>query len=292
MNKRQFLAAGATAAAGLVLSGSAIPVVAQQAAGGSGRAAQSVRQVKTTPVFKCPRGFPNGMAASPEGLWVGEQKLTGDQAARYGVPVPDDLLENAWLLDWNTGEVLKTIRTECRNTSGMAYGEGYIWMVANAAPNGVFQTDMNSRTVSHRQIPLGGGGNHGAKFRHGKLWVVSTRLHAMMRIDPNTWQPEFLIPYNPAKRHHDMAFDAEGNIWLITGENSSTRWAEATFGLDKYNAETGELLESVEFVSGSADPHGLEIYDGVMYTCDAGIHPNWPTNDSPHAGFVLRIDFV
>ena len=74
------------------------------------------------------------------------------------VPEPADLSEAAWLLDWE-GKLLRTVMTESRNTSGMGVGDGYIWMVANAAPNGVFQTDMNSRTVSHRQIPLGGGGS-------------------------------------------------------------------------------------------------------------------------------------
>jgi len=290
MNKREFLKAGAVASAGIALSALGTPVIAQ--AGSGSLNSSSVRKATTTPLFKCPPGFPNAMAGTPEGLWVGEQKLTGAQAQRYCVPEPDDLLENAWLLDWNTGEVLRTVRTESRNTSGMAYGDGYIWMVANAAPFGVFQTDMSSRTLSHRQVPLGGGGCHGAKFRHGKLWIVSTRLGGIIRVDPNSWQPEFMIPYSRTKRHHDMAFDDDGNIWLVTGDQTSQRWSEATFGLDKYNAETGVLMESVEFVSESADPHGLEMHNGVLYTCDAGIHPNWPTNDSPYSGYILRIDFV
>lgn len=292
MNKRQFITTTATTAAGLALSGSNLASAQTPQSGNRQLNNSATRKARTTPLFKVPEGFPNAMAKSPEGIWVGEQKLTGAQAVSYGVPEPDDLLENAWLLDWETGEVLKTVRTESRNTSGMAYGDGYIWMVANAAPHGVFQTDMNSRTITHRQIPLGGGGNHGAKFRHGKLWIVSTRLWAMIKLDPNSWAAELVIPLDREKRIHDMAFDDNGHIWVVTGDRTSTRWTEATFGLDRYHAESGERLESVEFESGSADPHGLEWHNGSLYTCDAGIHPGWPTNDSPYAGYILRIDFV
>ena len=33
------------------------------------------RVAKTTKMFKSPSGFPNGLADTPEGLWIGEQKL-------------------------------------------------------------------------------------------------------------------------------------------------------------------------------------------------------------------------
>src|SRR5438874_10463427 len=59
-------------------------------------------------------------------------------------------------------------RSHSRNTSGMAYGNGCVWMGANAAPEGIFQVDMNSKELSHRQIPLSidnnGGGCHGVKW--------------------------------------------------------------------------------------------------------------------------------
>jgi hypothetical protein len=63
-------------------------------------------------------------------------------------------------------------------------------------------------------------------------------------------------------------------------------------GLAKYDAATGRLLETVEFLPDSADPHGLTIVDGVFYGCDAGIHPGWPNNWSKTTGQVFRIDIV
>ena len=111
--------------------------------------------VKTTKLFKSPPGFVNALAVAPEGLWLGQQKVSGHHAMQdYHLPEPADLHEAAWLVDWN-GKLLKTVTTNSRNTSGMAYGDGCVWMMANQEPEGVFQVDMNSKEISHRQIPLG-----------------------------------------------------------------------------------------------------------------------------------------
>src|SRR5437868_2074202 len=159
ISKREFLAA--SIGAGMSLSAVGKAFAQEEAAAGAGRVAEAAgdrripsRKVKTTKLFKSPDGYPNAIAVTPEGLWIGEQKETGRAAAQYHLPEPKDLTELAWLVDWN-GRVLKTVATQSRNISGMAVGGGYVWMCANAAPEGVFQVDMNSKQVSHRQIPLG-----------------------------------------------------------------------------------------------------------------------------------------
>jgi hypothetical protein len=307
MTKREFLVAGV--GAGLALA-EARAVLAQQGSSSAPRPKKKsaknqdipTRIAKTTKLFKSPASpgnigsGPNGIAVAPEGLWIGEQKRSGAQAAAEGLPEPKDLSEAAWLVDWN-GKLLKTVTTPSRNTSGMAYGGGHVWMCANAAPQGVFQVDMNSKVVSHRQIPLGpkndGGGCHGALWHDGKLWIASLRLRGVLRVDPLTWQPEFLIPFYQAPgrdRYHGIAWD-NGAIWVITG-NDSKNYAEGRPGLVKHDAATGQVLEIADFAPNSADPHGLAMHDGAMISCDAGIHPGWPHNDSPTSGWIFRIDLV
>ena len=290
MTKREFLAA--SIGTGLVL-GKGRAALAQQP-GASGRAPS--RKAKTTKLFKCPVGFPNAMAVAPEGLWIGEQKMSGAQAVTYHLPEPKSLTEAAWLVDWK-GKLLKTVMTPSRNTSGMAFGDGYIWMVANAPPEGVFQVDLNGKLISHRQIPLGspndGGGCHGAMWQDGKLWIAALRLRGILRVDPKTWQPEFMIPFYQApdrNRYHATAWD-NGTIWQVVG-NDCKSYAEYRPGLVRYDAATGKVLETVDFVPNSSDPHGLVMHDGALYSCDAGIHPRWTTNESPTAGWIFRIDFV
>jgi hypothetical protein len=298
MTKREFLAAGF--GTGLALA-KASGAFAQQAAAARTAASSRTpkRTAKTTKLFKAPPGFPNGLAITPEGLWIAEQKLAGAQAASYKLPEPKDLTENCWLVDWN-GKLLKTINTPSRNTSGMAAGGGYIWMVANAPPQGVFQVDMNSKLISHRQIPLGhpndGGGSHGATWQDGKLWISSLRLRGNLRVDPKTWQPEFMIPFYqefPDRvRYHDITFDKDGTMWQVVA-NNSTRYVDSKPGLVRYDASTGKVLETVDFVPGSSDPHGLAMRDdGKLIACDAGIHPGWPNRESPTAGWIFQIDFL
>lgn len=290
MTKREFLAAGI--GTGLALS-------TRNAALGQSGGGRKVptRMAKTTKLFKSPQGFPNGLAVTSEGLWIGEQKLSGAQAATYHLPEPKSLDEAAWLVDWN-GKLLKTVKTPSRNTSGMAVGDGYVWMVANAPPQGVFQVDMNSKLISHRQIPLGpandGGGCHGALWHDGKLWISSLRLRGNLRVDPKTWQPEFMIPFYqdfPDRvRYHGITWD-KGSMWQVVGNNSSS-YKDGKPGLVRYDAATGKVLETVDFLPGSSDPHGLAMHDGKLISCDAGIHPGWPNNDSPTSGWIFRIDFI
>ena len=179
----------------------------------------------------------------------------------------------------------------------MAYGDGYIWSCAEASVpyDGIYQTDMNSRTVSLHQVPLGppedGGGCHGALWHDNKLWVLSNRLNAILRVDPKSWIAEFEIPLSAQfARYHAIAWD-NGAIWAVTG-NDSTSFATGKPGLVKYDATTGMMLEIVEFVPGSADPHGLVLHDGVLISCDSGVHPGWPVNDSPTSGYIFRVDLI
>jgi hypothetical protein len=308
MKRREFLATGlglniASAAIVLAQQGGSAPDRAGGGAregggGGRGRGAIPTRMAKTTKLFKSPGLYPNALAVMTDGsggLWIGQQKITSPNSP-YGLPpdpVPD---EAAWLVDWN-GKLLKTVTTHSRNTSGMAYGGGCVWMGANAEPYGIFQVDMNSKEVTHRQIPLSidgkGGGCHGVKWQNGKLWIAALRLGGILRVDPTTWVPEALIRVSSEEkpRLHDVAFDNEGNIWVVTG-NNSTGYAAGKPGLNKYDGKTGQLLMTVDFQPGSCDPHGLVWHDGHLVSCDAGLHPGWKGMESPSSGDIFSIEIA
>ena len=91
-------------------------------------------------------------------------------------------------------------------------------------------------------------------------------------------------------RYHGIAWD-NGSIWQLIG-NDSKSYAEGRAVLVKYDAATGRVLETAEFVPGSCDPHGLAMHDGALISCDAGIHPGWPNFDSPTSGWIFRIDLA
>src|SRR6187200_1612655 len=77
---------------------------------------------KTTRMFKSPGVYPNALAVmtdGPGGLWIGQQKVTAQNAQTYNLPLETNRDESAWLVDWN-GKLVKTVETHSRNTSGMA----------------------------------------------------------------------------------------------------------------------------------------------------------------------------
>ena len=91
MTKREFLTT--TTGALLARAAHAAQAPSARTAGKSG----ARRVAKTTKLFKTPSGCPNALAATPEGLWIGEQKLSGEAAKAYKLPEPKELTENAWL---------------------------------------------------------------------------------------------------------------------------------------------------------------------------------------------------
>ena len=102
-----------------------------------------------------------------------------------------------------------------------------------------------------------------------------------------------MIPFyqDPGRvRYHDITCD-NGSIWQIVG-NDCKRYQDFRPILVRYDAATGKVVETVEFLENSCDPHGLAMHDGKLISCDAGIHPGWPNNDSPTSGWIFQIDFV
>src|SRR5450755_1398862 len=106
MTKREFLTAGIGTGLALAKGSAALAQQTSAAArkdggpSGGNRRGPS-RMAKTTNLFKSPQGFPNGIAVTPEGLWIAEQKMSGAQAATYHLTEPKSLSEEAWLVDWN-----------------------------------------------------------------------------------------------------------------------------------------------------------------------------------------------
>ena len=102
MTKREFLTSGI--GAGFALSKGTTAFSLQSSVPPRRDVGQSKRPVpsrmaKTTKLFKSPQGFPNAIVVTSEGLWIGEQKMSGAEAAAYHLPEPTSFTEDAWLVD-------------------------------------------------------------------------------------------------------------------------------------------------------------------------------------------------
>ena len=202
-------------------------------------------------MFLTPPSWPNCISVQDgKGFWAHEQRH-------------DRQPEKAWLLDFKTGKVLNTVVTNSANTSGMTYGDGCVWSGANGASvhnhpeppvNGVFQTDTKGKQISHRQIPFGpadnGGPCHGLAWENGKLWISSNRLESLVRLDPKTWQVDWMFP-------HTTRPELKDRMLFITGDtvNENTMKALQSTGVPYIEKpfRVQELINIVETIFGKAE---------------------------------------
>lgn len=235
------------------------------------------RAAKVTKLWKSPDGHPNGLEATPEGLWVGEQTT-----------------DRAHLLDWTSGKVLRSVNTESSNTSGIAYGGGFLWMAANGKAIGrapkptdatrgeIVKVDPDTgHTVARYPVP-DGGGVHGIVYADGKLWMTCFKWKAICQVDAKDFRVLHKVPVQ-FDRSHGLAWDPPG-LWVVFSND---------YLIQKIDAKDGSVLEQIKLTKGSdPDPHGMDIYKGRMYYCDAGIAPGGQSNGSANAGYICRIEPV
>jgi sugar lactone lactonase YvrE len=226
-------------------------------------------------LFRSPDGYPNALETAREGLWIGDQAT-----------------DRAHLVDW-TGKVLRTVETESSNTSGIAYGGGFLFMAANgkalrrparpadATSGEIVKVDLKTGKTAGRYPVPGGGGVHGLEFAEGKLWITSLKLQKLSLVDPKDFRLVRQIPVHLG-RAHGLAWDPPG-IWCM---HSNDRV------IHKLDANDGRILEVIRLSKDDPDPHGMCLYRGHLYYCDAGIAPTGKDNLSPTAGWVCRIDLA
>ena len=232
------------------------------------------RQARVVRLFKSPDGHPNALESTRDGLWIGEQ-----------------ITDNAYLVDWK-GKMIQKVATESSNTSGIAFGGGSLWMGTNgkatrrpARPTDgttgeVVEVDPNTgKTKSRHRVP-GGGGLHGIEYVQDSLWMTSLKIQKLSKVNPKSFDLLHQIPVHLG-RAHGLAFVAPNAIWCM---HSTDRV------IHKLDARDGTLLEVVRLASTDPDPHGMCMYKGHLYYCDAGLAPGGGSNESASAGYICRIE--
>lgn len=231
------------------------------------------RRKKVEILYQSPDGNPNGLEATEEGLWIGEQ-----------------ITDRAYLLDWETGRPLAKHETQSSNTSGIAAGGGFVFMAANGPahlrprrPHDIVKggriVKLDAETgehVANYQTP-NGGGVHGLLWAKDALWITQFGPNKIVKADAalNLFQ-DFDVPLN---RAHGLGWDGE-HIWCMFSND---------YRALRFDIRTGRVIEAVQLDRSDPDPHGMTWWDGALYYCDAGIAPGHKDSLSEHAGSVCRI---
>ena len=224
-------------------------------------------------LFRAPYSMPNGVQVVDDTLWVADQISDRDarvqiaDASRYGCTL-----------------VLQEFESESSNTSGMAYGDGSLFLVANgpgenyrpvrptdAAAGEILRVDPDTGETQSRWDLPGGGGSHGIEydpFEDGVLWLTTLKSQTLTKVRISGWEILNVLPL-PHTRAHGVV-RVEDGIWVVhTADRVIVK-----MDLE----EEGKELDRIDVPEPYPEPHGLSIYNGGFLYCDAT------------SGWVAKID--
>jgi DNA-binding beta-propeller fold protein YncE len=245
-------------------------------------AATTRKAGKVETVFKSPGPHPNGLQATDEGLWI------IDQHNNY-----------AYLVSYTDGKVIRSFVTEGDRCSGITYDGQALWLASTYSRELIRTDPKTGRAIAKyftpgagviykmtgdpaaRRSPLAhtvtpqpapatpppkpswtpsqnpGTGAHGLEWRDGKLWVAVPPSRSVYRIDPKEWVVEKKFG-TVANRPHGIGW--EGKFLWCTDTNRN--------GFFKHDPETGAVVEQILLGENDPLPHGMSIWNGVMWYCD------------------------
>ncbi|RKU28260.1 hypothetical protein C6497_09745 [Candidatus Poribacteria bacterium] len=221
--------------------------------------------IKIEKVFRSPYAVPNGLQVTNEGLWLVDQ-IT-DRVM---------LVEITCDHEYHVPKHIRDIPSESSNTSGMAYGDGALWLAANgsgdrwreirdtdAKPGDgeIFQVDPNTgETLGRFPVP-DGGGTHGVEydnFDNGHLWVQTLKNQVIHKVKISDWSIQHTLPLPYGRAHGTVR--VEDGLWVV---HTSDRV------IVKLDLNDGKILDKIEVGEEYPEPHGLSIYGDDFLYCDA-----------------------
>jgi streptogramin lyase len=197
---------------------------------------------KIEKVFESPGSQPNGMQATAEGLWILDQKTNQVSLVSY------------------EGEVLKTFDTASDRGSGITdYGDA-LWL-ASTYSRQILKVDRRSgATLAEFDTPgAAKTGAHGLEFHQGKLWMAVPPSATIYEIDVDK---DFKVVHSipaPGNRPHGLAWRGD-ELWCVETNH------RAIYQLDP---QTGSTLNKIEIPEPHPEPHGMTLWEGYFWYCDA-----------------------
>lgn len=207
--------------------------------------AARVEPVQARPRWHTPGPQPNGLQATPEGLWVIDQ---------------DDL--QVYLLDWRDGHTLRQFQTATHHSSGITWDGAQIWVASTFPPIELFRYSGEGGELGRLPTPGASvvSGAHGLEWIAGRLWVTVPPSATTYQLDPGDGRVLRQFPA-PGTRPHGLAWDGE-LLWVAeTNHRTITGYT-----LD------GEMRRVLALEPGpdeGPNPHGLTYREGELWYCDA-----------------------
>ena len=199
--------------------------------------------IEITHEFDAPGPQPNGMQATADGIWFLDQKT--NQAALVSF----------------TGETLKTLDTASDRGSGITAAGSELWL-ASTYDSKILRMDPETGVTLERFDTPGAvaTGAHGLEIRDGCLWMAVPPSATIYQVDlKNGFNVAHAIPA-PGDRPHGIAWEA-GDLWCVETDHRA---------IYRLNTADGSILEEIDIPTDYPEPHGMTMWDGTFWYCDAG----------------------
>ncbi|MCC9078509.1 hypothetical protein FKZ61_020625 [Litorilinea aerophila] len=192
-------------------------------------------------VFDAPGPQPNGMQATRDGLWILDQATGQVDLVSY------------------TGQVLLTLPTASDRGSGITDSGDALW-IASTYSREILKVDRQSGATLATFASPGASrtGAHGLEWREGRLWIANPPTATIYQVDVDGFQVVHQIPA-PGNRPHGLAWEGD-HLWCVETNH------RAIYRLDP---RTGAHLARVEIPEPYPEPHGMTLWDGRFWYCDA-----------------------
>ena len=158
--------------------------------------------------FRTPGPAPNGLQATPDGLWILDQATNRVALVRY-----------------EDGGVIRQFDTETDRGSGITFDGQAIWIASTYNSLLVRADAQTGRTLKKMSSPGSGlvkwgprsahtepTGAHGLEWRTGELWVAVPPAVRIFALDPDKGTVRNSFPA-PGVRPHGIGWDPDGALW-------------------------------------------------------------------------------
>ena len=208
--------------------------------------------------FRTPGQTPNGLQATPDGLWVLDQATN-----------------RVALVQYDDGRVIRQFDTATDRGSGITFDGQAIWIASTYNRLLVRADAQTGRTL--KTLPSPGSwlvkwgprsahpeptGAHGLEWRSGELWVAVPPAVRIFALNPENAAIRNSLPA-PGVRPHGIGWDPDGSLWCAESIDRS---------FFKMDPASGQILMQLmlpaeePLVDGVVQaPHGMMVWKGQIW---------------------------